>query len=53
MNLSFQLYSARNTPLPDALDSVVNAGFSSVEAYRDNFDAGYTFTAGYATQLSS
>ena len=35
--LSFQLYSARNTPLPDALKIIAEAGYTSVEAYGDNF----------------
>lgn len=37
MNLSFQLYSARNTPLAQALQIIADAGYASVEAYRDNF----------------
>ena len=36
-NLSFQLYSARNTPLPEALEIVAQAGYRTVEAYGDNF----------------
>lgn len=36
MNLSFQLYSARNTPLAQALQIIAGAGYASVEAYRDN-----------------
>jgi len=35
-NFSFQLFSARNTPLDDALEIVAQAGYQSVEAYRDN-----------------
>ncbi len=35
-NLSFQLFSARNTPLAEALEIVASAGYTSVEAYRDN-----------------
>ncbi len=35
--LSFQLFSARNTPLADALTIIANAGYSSVEAYGENF----------------
>ncbi len=37
MNWTFQLYSARNTPLAQALTIVSEAGYTSVEAYRDNF----------------
>lgn len=37
MNWSFQLYSSRNTDLAQALSIVSKAGYSSVEAYRDNF----------------
>ena len=37
MNWSFQLYSARNTALTQTLAIVSEAGYSGVEAYRDNF----------------
>jgi len=37
MNWSFQLYSARNTSLAQSLATVSDAGYTSVEAYRDNF----------------
>ena len=37
MNWSFQMFSARHTPLSDALRIIKQAGYSSVEAYRDNF----------------
>lgn len=36
-NLAFQLFSARNTSLPEALRTIADAGYTSVEAYRDNF----------------
>lgn len=36
--LSFQLYSARNTPLPESLKIIADAGFTSVEAYGENFN---------------
>lgn len=36
MKWSFQLYSARNTPLPEALRLIAAAGYTQVEAYRDN-----------------
>lgn len=35
--LSFQLYSARNTDLADALKIIAEAGYTSVEAYSENF----------------
>ncbi len=35
-DISFQLYSARNTPLADALKIVASSGYTGVEAYRDN-----------------
>lgn len=35
-NWSFQLYSARNTALPEALRIIAAAGYTQVEAYRDN-----------------
>ena len=34
--ISFQLYSARNIPLADALKIISSSGYTSVEAYRDN-----------------
>lgn len=34
---AFQLYSARNTPLPKALQIVAEAGYTSVEAFGENF----------------
>lgn len=37
LELSFQLYSARNTPLAEALKLIADAGYTSVEAYGDNF----------------
>lgn len=37
-NLSFQLYSARNTALPEALALVAAAGYHSVEAYGENIN---------------
>jgi len=37
MNMNFQLFSARNTEIGDALQIVADAGYSGVEAYRDNF----------------
>jgi sugar phosphate isomerase/epimerase len=37
MNWSLQLFSARNTRLAEALGIVQAAGYSSVEAYRENF----------------
>ncbi len=37
MNWYFQLYSARNTPLSETLRLVAEAGYTGVEAYRDNF----------------
>lgn len=36
-NIAFQLFSARNTEIEKALGIVAEAGFSSVEAYGDNF----------------
>lgn len=33
---AFQLYSARNTPLPTALQVIADAGYTEVEAYKDN-----------------
>lgn len=38
MNWTFQLFSARDTGLTDALQIVSDAGFTCVEAYRDNFE---------------
>jgi len=38
MSWTFQLYSARNTALADALQVVADAGYTSVEAYGDNFN---------------
>lgn len=35
--LSFQLYSARNTPLPEALSLIAAAGYQTVEAYAENY----------------
>jgi sugar phosphate isomerase/epimerase len=35
-DISFQLYSARHTPLAEALQIVADSGYRSVEAYRDN-----------------
>lgn len=35
-DISFQLYSARNIPLADALRIVADNGYRTVEAYRDN-----------------
>ncbi len=43
-NLSFQLYSARNTALPEALATIAEAGYKSVEAYAGNFEQLDTFT---------
>ncbi len=37
MNWYFQLYSARHLPLDEALNVVARAGYTGVEAYRDNF----------------
>ena len=37
MDWSFQLYSARNTEIGEALKIISDAGFASVEAYGDNF----------------
>ncbi|MBX2838955.1 MAG: sugar phosphate isomerase/epimerase [Gammaproteobacteria bacterium] len=34
---AFQLFSARNTPLPQALQIVAEAGYTSVEAFGENF----------------
>jgi len=34
--ITFQLYSARNTPIEEALRIVKASGYSAVEAYRDN-----------------
>lgn len=42
--LSFQLYSARNTALPEALAIIANAGYKSVEAYGGNFQQLDAFT---------
>lgn len=47
--LTLQLYSARNTPLHDALKIVADAGYTSVEAYADNFKD----TAEFKTALAS
>lgn len=46
MNWSFQLYSARNTALVQTLAIVSEAGYSSVEAYRDNFIDADSFKRG-------
>ena len=35
-DISFQLYSARHTPLADALKVVASSGYAGVEAYREN-----------------
>lgn len=35
-DISFQLYSGRNTPLAEALKIVASSGYTAVEAYRDN-----------------
>ena len=35
-DISFQLYSARHTPLADALKIVASSGYTGVEAYREN-----------------
>ena len=37
MDWSFQLYSARNTEIGEALKIISRAGFTQVEAYGDNF----------------
>jgi len=37
LQLSFQLFSARHTLLPEALKIIANAGYTSVEAYGENF----------------
>lgn len=37
-NLTFQLFSARNTPLDQALPLIAEAGYTSVEGYRDNVE---------------
>jgi len=37
MNFYLQMYSARKTPLDDALSIVANCGYSGVELYGDNF----------------
>lgn len=37
MSVYFQLYSARKTPLEEALGIIANAGYAGVEAYQDNF----------------
>lgn len=37
MTWNFQLYSARNTPIDETLKIVADAGYTGVEAYRDNF----------------
>jgi len=53
MELSFQLYSARNTPIDEALKIVRDSGYSRVEAYRDNVASGELFTRAVAdNQLS-
>lgn len=50
---SLQLYSARNTPLRQALDIIAAAGYASVEAYASNFENADKFKAGLdATGLS-
>lgn len=43
MNWSFQLYSARNTPLSESLQIVAEAGYSGVEPFRGNFDDSTAF----------
>lgn len=43
LDLTFQLFSARNTPLPDALKLIADVGYTSVEAYGDNFNEPDTF----------
>lgn len=37
-NIAFQLFSARNTDLSEALGVIAKAGYKSVEAYGDNFN---------------
>ena len=37
MNCYLQLFSARNTPIDEALRIVAESGYSGVEAFRDNF----------------
>ncbi|OED36467.1 hypothetical protein AB833_28090 [Chromatiales bacterium (ex Bugula neritina AB1)] len=48
-NLSFQLFSARNTPLSEALEIISASGYRYVEAYRDNVTDLNTFEAGLKT----
>lgn len=43
--LTLQLYSARNTESAHALQSIAEAGYTSVEAYGANFDNPKTFEA--------
>ena len=45
MKLSFQLFSARMTPIDQALALIRAAGYESVEAYRDNIAEGEAFSA--------
>lgn len=43
-NVSFQMYSARHTALPEALAIIANAGYKTVEAYGGNFEQLDVFT---------
>jgi len=49
MSWTFQLYSARNTELADTLQIVADAGYTSVEAYGDNFNDPDALRAGLDT----
>lgn len=48
MYLTFQLYSARNTPIDQSLALIRAAGYESVEAYRDNLADREAFHAALA-----
>lgn len=53
MNFYLQMYSARKTPLDDALSIVANCGYSGVELYGDNFtDASALETTLLANKLT-
>lgn len=48
MNCYFQLFSARNTALDDALRIIAETGYAGVEAYKDNFNDTPAFKASLA-----
>ena len=52
MDWSFQLYSARNTEIGEALKIISDVGFTSVEAYGDNFVDADGFRAVSYTHLT-